>query len=371
MYANALVENNPTVTLFASGGAVAQSSASISGVQPIKQGYATGLPSGTYTAIVEHLYRVEIQDGGTGSFGTALWRWTDEASGTYDDIVWQASNLTPLNGVAVALNNGIFWTFTQVGAFTPQFETGDYWLFQVSLRYGQAKGRDGSRDMEYRSGTMPTGSTIEHRYAFPSSVAPTAFVLMDHNIPSNATISLKPKAGAFTDPPATTIPVTWQSGKIVALLTPSAFTHWRICVTLAGTAPAQGYLRWSELFLGASLVFDVTFEQGFQDTSDWLGALNVDTLRRGPGPRQLEGRQLSLTYGHMTAADQARLALLRRWINDPAYEVMRSFYLLLMDSDLTNFSLFHWTNGYVKEHQFLERYSDPLELTEVVRTRAS
>jgi hypothetical protein len=98
--------------------------------------------------------------------------------------------------------------------------------------------------------------------------------------------------------------------------------------------------------------------------------VNVDTLRRGPGPRQLEGRMLRLTYGHMDAADQARLATLRTWINDPAYNVQRSFYFLLLDSDLTNFGLFHWTNGYIKDHEFLDRYSDPLELAEVIRSIA-
>jgi hypothetical protein len=369
LYQNYLTELNPTVTLFTSGGAVANQAAGISQVQAIKQGYATGTPSGTYTAIVDHLYRVEIHVGGSGAFGSAQWRWTDDATGNYNDIVWNASNLTTQNGVNVALNNGILWRFDQVGFSTPQFAERDYWLFQVYLKYGYQKGLDGSRDHEYRSGAMPPTGTIEHRYDLGTSVSPAGAVALDHNIPSNATTQWIATASNFTTVVGTTT-FTWAPGKMLALMSGQTSRYWVFRVTTNGTAPALGYLRWSELFLGASLVFTKSFNSGFQDASEWLGAVNVDTLRRGPGPRQLEGRMLRLTYGQMEAADQARLQTLRTWINDPAYNVQRAFYFLLLDSDLTNFGLFHWINGYIKDHEFLERYSDPLDLAEVIRSIA-
>jgi hypothetical protein len=367
-HANYLTELNPVVTMVASGGAVANAASTTGSAQAVKQGYALGAPTGTYTGIIDRLYRVEIHVGGTGAFGSAQWRWTDNA--TANPIVWNASNLTTVNGGGgVLMNNGLSWLWNQVGAFTPQFVVGDYWLFQASLKYGYQKGLDGSRDHDYRSGTMPASGVIEQRYDLGTSVSPTGFALLDHNIPSNATTQVIATASNFTTV-VTSITVPWAAGKILAIISGATSRYWVIRVTTTGTAPTLGYIRWSELFLGSSLVFDRTFSIGFQDASDWLGAVNVDTLRRGPGPRQLEGRMLRLTYGHMSAVDQARLATLRVWINDPAYNVMRPFIFWLIDSDLTNWGLFHWVNGYVKDHQELDRYSDPMELVEVVRSVA-
>jgi hypothetical protein len=369
LFQNYLVELSPTVTFAGSGGAVANAPAIISNAQAIKQGYATGTPSGIYTGIVDKLYRVEIHVGGTGAFGSAQWRWTDDASGNYDDIVWMASNLTTQNNITVALNNGVTWRHNQVGTNTPQFVVGDYWLFQVSLKYGYQKSLDGTRDHEYRSGTMPASAVLEQRYDLGTSVSATGFVMMDHNVPSNTTTQVIATAANFTTVVHSTT-VIWAAGKMLAIISGAPSRFWVIRVTTTGTAPALGYLRWSELFLGSSLVFNKTFNIGFQDSSEWLGAVNVDTLRRGPGPRQIEGRMIRLTYGHMDTVDQARLQTLRTWINDPTYNVQRAFYFLLIDSDLTNFILGHWVNAYVKEHEFLERYSGPIELVEVIRSVA-
>jgi hypothetical protein len=367
-HSNFLVENNPVVTFSVSGGAVANAAASFSSPMPVKQGYATGTPSGTYTAIVDKFYRIHIHAKGTGAFGSAQWRWTDNF--TANPIIWNASNLTTTNGANVALNNGVLWRFDQVGSFVPQFELDDYWDFTVTLKYGYVKSLDDTRDHEYRSGTMPASAVLEQRYDLGTSVTPTGFVLLDHNIPSNATIQVIATANNFTTVVnSTTVP--WAAGKMLALMTGASSRYWVFRITTTGTAPNFGYLRWSKIFLGSSLVFAKTFENGFQDAEEWLGAINIDTLRRGPGPRQLEGRMLRLTYGNMDAADQTSLRTLRTWINDPAYSVMRPFYFLLIDSDLTNFGLFHWTNGFIKDHAFLERYSDPMEMAEVVRSLAS
>ena len=363
-YANYLTENNPTVTFATAGGAVEKSGALISTAQPAKAGYATGTPLGTYTGYVDKFYRIEIHVAGTGAFGSAQWRWTDAADVT--PIVWNASNLATTNGAVINLSNGVQWRFDQVGVSTPQFTLGDFWIFTVTMPYGYEKGLDGSRDHEYRSGIMPASSTIEHRYEFATAVQPTGFAWMDHNIPSNATIALKAKASGFTDPPDATIPITWNSGKISAVITSSAYRYWRFCVTLAGTS--LPYLSWSELFLGASVVFTKTFRiDGFQDMSAWLGAINLEALSHGPGPRMLEGRTIRLTYGRMSAADQAKLATVRAWINSATFNVMRPFFFVVLDSDMTNFVLCHWTNGYGKDAEFFERYSVPVELAEVVR----
>lgn len=352
-------------TIFASGGAVAQSNAQVSGPQPFKQGFASLVAGGTYNDIIEVLYWVECTTG--GSFAAARYRWTDNFQGTA--TVWNASDLTPLNGTPVALNRGVTITFTQVGSFTPQFVVGDTWLFQVVLKYGYPKAFDAIRDTEWRSGTMPAGSTIEWHADFGSAVLPTAFALLDHNIPSNATITLKIKSTGFTDPPDVTIPITWNPNRLVALLSTSARRYWRVCVTLGATS--LPYLRWSEIFLGSSLVFDRTFDIGFSRARRRVGPISVETLRRGPGPRLLEGHVLNLTYASMSTPDRARMNQLWEWTHDATHNIQRPFIVLLLDSQLDDFSLYQWTNDYEGNHRFLERYDTPVEWQEVVRSLAS
>jgi hypothetical protein len=368
---NYLVSLDPTVSFSVSGGAVANANAAISGVQPIKQGYATGMPSGTYTAIVDHLYRVEIHEAGSGAFGSAQWRWTDNAAVPYTDIVWNASNLTTQNGVNVALNNGVLWRFDAVGAFTPQFQFNDYWLFQVSLKHGYLKGLDDTRDHEYRSGTMPASATIEQRYDFGAAVQPTAAAIMDFNGPSNVTLAWKAKSSGFTDPPDATISMPWNSsGKIATLISSSAYRYWRLCVTTTGTAPTLGYLRWSQVFLGASLTFTKQFSAGFRRSRQRLGAVNVETLRRGPGPYMPSGEILTVLYAKLHSADQTRMRTLWDWTNDLTNALQRPFYVVLRDDVLTDFSLYQWTNDMNFEHTILDYYSVDPEWTEVVRSVA-
>src|SRR5262245_19378686 len=111
LYGNYLTEMTPTVTFAVTGGAVANAASIISAAQAIKQGYATGTPSGTYTGIVDKLYRVEIHVAGTGAFGSALWRWTENASVPYNDIVWNVQNFSTIDGVPSPLIDGVSWTF--------------------------------------------------------------------------------------------------------------------------------------------------------------------------------------------------------------------------------------------------------------------
>ena len=142
-----------TGTIFASGGAVAQSAATIAGPQPIKTGSATMTVLGTYTDIFERLYRVEIHVPGTGAFGSAQWRWSD--AGGVVPIVWNASNITTSPGSWSPLNFGLQVRFDSGGPFAPHFVVGDTQLFQAVHKYGFAKALDGTRDTEWRSGISP------------------------------------------------------------------------------------------------------------------------------------------------------------------------------------------------------------------------
>ena len=159
------------------------------------------------------------------------------------------------------------------------------------------------------------------------AVQPTGFSAIDVNAASDTTFSLKLKNGAFTDPPTVTIPLTYTAvfGRVLGLLTSGAFTHWRICAT-AGATPS-GYLRWSEMFLGSSLVFDRTFDIGFNRRRRRLGAINEDVLARGPGPMILDGDYLRLTYSAMSTADRGKMTSLWEWQRDRVNRLQRSFFV--------------------------------------------
>jgi hypothetical protein len=363
-YGNYLTDLNPTISLFASGGAVAQSNATITAPIPYKTGWATMTTAGAYTDLVPRVYRVEIHV--SGAFGTALWRWSD--AGGVAPIVWNAQNLTTVSGVHVPLNHGVQVRFDQVGTGTPQFELGDTWLFLGTLKHGVEQAVDDRRDTEWRTGALPAGSAVEYRVDFGFAVSPTAFILMDQNLPSTATIALKSKSTDFTDPPDVTIPVAWNADRLLALLSTTARRYWRVCITLGATA--LPYMRWSEIFLGPSVVFDRNFVHGYTREQRRVGAVSVETLQRGPGPLLLTGDHLQLTYASMSAADRARLRTVWEWQHDRVHQVQRPFYVLPLDSHLSDFSLYSWVNDYVEDHQFNELSDSPVEWAEQIRSVA-
>ena len=229
-------------TIAVTGGAVAQSPAQVSQIQTTRQGAssATLEITGTYTSVAERHYRVEIHDAGTGAFGSALWRWSDTGG-----AVWNVSNLnTGTGGSFVAMSHGIGGRFNG-GPTNPQFVLGDAWDFYVTLEYGPAKAADLSRDTEYRSGNVPNNSSIEWRVDLGSLMAPTVFAVLDENLPSNATVTLRGKILGFTDPPDYTLVVpAGTQGRRMALLNTLSMRYWRITFTFCdGTCAGLSALQ--------------------------------------------------------------------------------------------------------------------------------
>lgn len=351
-------------TIVATGGAVAQSAASISGIQPHQAGSVSMEVRGPYTSLFPRTYYVQVSIAPTGAFSTTRWRWSDTV---WD--VWNQENLTPVSGTWVSLSHGIEVRFL-TGPTNPQFVLGDNAVFRVELKYGPAKAVDGSRDTEWRSGTVPSNSSIEWRTDLGSARKPMALVLKDHNIPSNAMITLKGKSTGFTDPPTASITIPWQSVDILALLNTSTLRYWRLGIAMT-TAPTLGYLRWSEIYLGGTRAFARTFTRGFQRAREPLTVVSNGHERRGPAAWIPEGDIWSLRYEYLGTSDQAILDALRTWTIDASARLQRPFFWVYLDSE-TDVQLVQWTNGYIRENASNTAenliHHTPVEFSEVVRS---
>ena len=362
-YNNYITSASQLTSIVTTGTAVGQSVAQVSGPQPVKSGTAIMTVGGTYNALISKTYYIEVHVATSGSFATTRLRWSDTVFGT-----WNVENITPGNGVAISLSSGMTVTFVN-GPNSPNFVLADLWIFRVEHRWGPAKALDGSRDSEWRSGALATSSTLAWRIDLGSSVAPSVVALLDHNVPSNATTQLFSTDVTFTTINSTTL-IPWHAGRMIALVTAGASRYWVLRVTLTSTALT--YLRWSEMFLGTTETFEKTFDIGYDDDQRALGVVDVEgQLMRGPAPLVLMGRYLTLTYSHiLSTTDVDRLTRLNAWSHDATYRVKRPFFFILIDSTLTDFSLFQLANSYRKKHAFLDRYHVVLELAEVVRSIA-
>lgn len=366
-YQNYLNHINQLSTIAVTGGAVGQSAAEVSTIQTTRQGAssATLQVSGTYTSVVERHYRVQIHVPGTGAFGSAQWRWSDTGG-----VTWNASNLTTVNGGAfISLSHGMTMRFLG-GPTTPQFVNGDTWDFRLVLEYGPAKAADLSRETEYRSGTVPSNSSIDWRLDLGSALAPTVFALLDENMPANGTVTLRGNATPFPDatPDYTNVIASGTEGRRMELITPPALRYWSLLFTFV-SVPALGYLHVSEIFLGAVQTFARQFRrEGFRDSQRVLGTQDLETLVRGPSPFQLEGRYLVFRYGAVKAGDRAILDALRAWIRDRTVRTRRPIYFLPRDDQPQDFGLFHWVNDFELEPRTAETFEVSLELAEVIRT---
>ena len=349
------------------GGAVGQSAAEVSGIQVMRQGAssATLQVAGTYTSAAERHYRIQIHVAGTGAFGSAQWQWSDTGGATYN-----ASNLTTVNGGAfISLSHGVTVRFLG-GPTTPQFVHGDQWDFRVTLEHGPGKVADLSRETEYRSGTVPSNSSIEWRLDLGSAMAPTVFALLDENMPGNGTVTLRGNATPFPDatPDYSNVIAAGTAGRRMEFISPPALRYWSVLFTFV-SAPALGYLHLSEMFLGSVQTFARQFRRdGFRDSQRVLGTQDLETLVRGPSPFQLEGRYLVFRYPAVKVADLAILTNLRAWIRDRTVRTRRPFYFIPRDDQLSDFGLYHWVNDFELEPRTAETFEVSLELAEVIRT---
>jgi hypothetical protein len=208
-------------------------------------GSATAEASGTYSGSEDLRYTVEIDSvAGGAEVGQATFRWKD---GTGD---WNASEVTT-STAPVSLNNAVSIKFASGSG--ADFVLADKWTFIARKPYGRAKLIDLNRNSEFR--TRGLGDNPHWIKAdLGAALQVQAFVLLDHNLTSGATITLQANSADDWGAPPYSQAVTWTAGTLCLFLD-QTYRWWRL--TISDDANPAGYLRASEFYLGAYLEFGI------------------------------------------------------------------------------------------------------------------
>ena len=192
--------------------------------------------TGQYSGIIDRDYYVEIQT--TGEVGVATYKWSQD-----DGVSFVATGVVTTE-TAASLNNGLSIAFSR--ATGQDCVSGDVWRFRAYLPWGLDRMLDRDRDTEFRTQVAtPVTATIN----MGSAKTPTVLVLVDHNLSSAASLRLEASSDNFVSiAEGRWIPI--RSGTIVHYLGGAAanYQYWRLGVS--DPSNLDGYIRWSELYLG-------------------------------------------------------------------------------------------------------------------------
>jgi hypothetical protein len=345
------------------GGATAQQPASFQ-IAPYNGGTVLVTTGGAYTGVIERDYLIEVTSSTDGTFPNTRWRWSDSGG-----VVWNQENLIPISGTPVSMSFGLTITFTTSGP-GPQFVTGDFWVGRALLPYGIGKALDGQRDTEYRSGTLPSGSTLSLGFDLGSAQTPQAFFAADANWPSNATMTWRAHATTlFQEPAAFTQAVTVRTSFQAELMTGGAFRYWWLRIILGGTALT--YLRLSELFLGQGTSLAQAPTIGYDEEEQFLTSIDFATLVRGTSPRRLTDTRPVRTWSLIkrdVSGDGGKLATALQYAaRHPSFRTP-PFWFIPWDADLNTVEYNVWETGIRWRHRFLERWDATVDWPAVLRT---
>ena len=342
-------------------GITASSQASGATSRPQKEGAgaANALLGGTYSGTNNLDYYIEIES--TGEIGAATFRWSDDGGASFDATGVATST------AAVALNNGVTVRWTQ-GAGNDVVD-GDTWRFKGYLPYHRRNLLDRERDTEWRSSSVASQTLT---FNLGSALEPSVLVLLDHNLTASASIVLQCANNSGFAPITTQWVVPWQSGSLLYFLGAPLQTrqYWRLLLSNPGNG--DGYLRASEIFLGAYTRLDRTFDLG-----DFRGK-----VRAGQRAQTLSGkfygaansvnRVFDLTWVRLSQTDRDQLIAVFDALNDLDNRRVRPVFFSPMSTDLTQIALCEWEGQVVagSETDAPEKYSVPVRLIEIPRTLA-
>lgn len=323
-------------------------------------GAAGAVLGGTYSGQENLDYYIEIQT--TGEIGVATFRWSDDGGVTFD-----ASGVVT-STAPVALNNGVTVRWTQGSG--NDVVAGDNWRFKAYLPYHRNKVVDRERDTEWRS----TGVAAESlTFDLASAMQPQALVILDHNLTSSASITLQGSSNAFASV-AVSYVIPWRSGSILHFLGAPLQTlrYWR--VQFANPGNTDGYIRVSEVFLGAYSRLSRSFELG-----DIRGKQRVgqrDRLLNGKfyGAVNTVLRVFDLAWVRNSQTDRDVLVAVFDALNDLENRQVLPVFFSPMDTDLSQVYLCEWSDQQViatGEADAPERYTVPVRLIEQPRTLAT
>jgi hypothetical protein len=321
---------------------------------------------GIYTGEVPRDYVVQVTNAPDDQFSTARYRWSDS-----DGVTWNEEDLTPLSATPKALSHGVEIIFT-ASSLAPEFIVGDEWDFRALRPYGILQALDGSRNSDYRSGDLPSSSSITCWWDLGTAQTPGFIGLMDHNIPSTgATITLLADGTSPAEPADASQAVTWRNGFLADLVTIGPFRYWGLKVAM--TSGSLSFLRFSELFLGTGVTLSKPFNIGFTQDREPLTGVELIHAAIGPVMRVRTARRRVRTWSQVkmdATEDGGKLDAVRDALEAHSSYTEPPFWFIPLDNDLAATELNGWAGGLAESHRILDRYDYRVEMLERIRTVA-
>jgi len=227
--------------------ASSQASGRISGVTTTASGEATWAASGTYTGARDILVTVQIDSVSAGKEigqATFSWKTSETVSG------WEATGVTT-SATAITLGTDgkkIAWV-AGTGNDFEDADTGTFWCYA-------SFGVENLLDLDRNTYWMSTGDASESLVIdLGSAKLVTAFVLLDHNLTSGATLTLQGHTANSWSSPSYSVAQT--VGDPIASYLSETYQYWRVLITDASNP--DGYLKIGDVYLGTYTELVATF----------------------------------------------------------------------------------------------------------------
>jgi hypothetical protein len=321
-------------------------------------GSATLIVAGAYSGLVDLDYYVEVQ--AAGDTGTATFKWSEDDGATF------VATGVATSEAPIALSNGLTVAF--IHGSGQDCDAGDVWRWRAYLPHGPAAMLDRDRDTEYRSdGVGPLSLTFD----FGEPVTPTVLALLDHNLRAETQLRIDASADNFVTVPVRD-PVRAVAGEpLVHYIGAPARTYryWRLSLSDAGHP--DGYLRWSEAYLGTYLETSRRHESG-----DAASGQRVITRDRAVSGRWVGAvpeirTRVEVQWSFLTEDDREALFDVFAEAFDPDRMRTRPCWVHLDSDDPASILLAEWAGGSAQSRnipQAPERYGVSATFVEVPRT---
>lgn len=297
-------------------------------VPRVANGPGSMIFSGSYAGDDPEIYTVEIDMAGDVGTATFKWRKSTTAAG-----FWEASGiLTALTDTL--LEAGVSVRF--VAAAGTDFTLGDNWQATATRFRSPKRVIDLDPGTRWRGGA-PAVDPEYLTFDLLAAGAPDAVIVHGHNISSGATVKIQGNATDSWGAPSVDETITYQAGTMFRYLTttPRSFRYWRLLIT-GDSANPDGWLEASEVFLGGYFEPDYNYEfgnvlgeQSFEETRETESKAERTVLLN-------RGREISLPYRHVTAAQKDLFLAMFRAVNDTATERSKPLFVHVDLNNLTS-----------------------------------
>lgn len=352
MATNMIVNSTTGVT------ASSQATGAISKAQKEGAGSASAILGGTYAGVNTIDFYVEIES--TGEIGVATFKWSNDGGATFTGT-GVATSTSP-----VTLQDGVTIQWTQ-GAGN-DVVIGDNWRFKAYLPYGRNKILDRDRDTEWRS----TGVAAESlTFDLGSAQTPTVLVILDHNLSASGSFRLQGSNASNFATLVSDYVVPYQANHVLYFLGAPllAARYWRIQMADAGNS--DGYLRLSEVFLGAYTRLTQTFALGDLRGRQRVGQRDRNLGGKFYGAANAVSNVFDLSWIRLSQDERDALMAVFDALTDLTNRAILPVFFSPLDTDTTKIYLCEWSDQqaiHSSETDAPEYYQIPVRLAEIPRT---